>query len=153
MTREKPWGSEPNKKRSQAYSIHQGKPRRNEWLAHRGFPGPQGHAHIWLPCPLASREVFYPVSKICIAGMTGLTFCRVHNNFPTYCQNVSGRVTVILFHEDVTHGAIAGNSDVSCQCLPLRNGCVIKPKSQWGFLLESHFQVLLLIPEVLCYWY
>lgn len=51
--------------------------------------------------------------------MTGLTFRRVHNNFPTCCQNVSGRVTVILFHEDVTHGAIAGDSDVSCQCLPL----------------------------------
>lgn len=152
MTRNRLWDSKHSKERSWWHPPRQDQGEMNGECI-RDSPAPWGHARIWLPCPLASRDVFYPISKICIAGMTGLTFCRVHNNFPTCCQNVSGRVTVILFPEDVTHGAIAGDSDVSCQCLPLTNGCVIKPKSQLGSLHESHFQVLLLIPEVLCYWY
>lgn len=82
---------------------------------------PRGHTRIWLPCPLASTNALYPISKTCTPGMTGLPYCRVHNSSPTCCQNVSGRVTVILFHGDMAHGAIVGDSDVSCQCLPLRN--------------------------------
>lgn len=110
MTREKPWGSERNK-RSQADSIHQGKPGEKRMVSDQDSRLLKAMHIFDSLCPLASREVFYPVAKSALPGWQDSLSAGCITTFPTCCQNVSGRVTVILFHEDVTHGAIAGNSD------------------------------------------